>query len=594
MLEKVLPAERPLFLGKERRPSAEPLLPHLSSAHAASVVAPSRPGRWTKALAVVLLLYGVATLGTSPGRPFGWMASRRGAQACEADGLASPTVPRRDDQHRIVVRVRPASADEPRLRNPDNTVLPQAFHPRLAAENARLFSRHSSALPLASGHPKNCITPASHSLPILPKVESSAQDPEIFFSISTSPARAVKYAPVWRHFMLAPRPTTPALDDISGRLRSPTAPGCVVTDAQGANDGRGQAMANAEFRRQGLSCTMRDSSRVGERYEMRVLGLVKDVWQESERRRWQDGASLVEWFVFGDDDTWWTDPVMLRQLLAGYDSREELILGTFSETRGNFDMFGRIAFGGGGIVISRSLVRKMQGMLDKCAERFAHIFGGDGLISECAAWTRNVPLDQLVEEVPAMRQMDIRGDATGYLTAGTAPFLSLHHWSSWLDVFPGIDAFRAIDILSSAASAVGGPNFLRRWIFDEGRVTWTVGHSITVHREALTPEDLTRIEWTWSEHPPRREPRRALAEGEEKLTYYLTSVERLSSDLTIFKHTCSHPSVQAGLREIDVMWDTRSESPTWQDRWLPGWNAGTDVASGRLFEKAKRRVEYAA
>lgn len=380
MLEKVLPAERPLFLGKERRPSAEPLLPHLSSAHAASVVAPSRPGRWTKALAVVLLLYGVATLGTSPGRPFGWMASRRGAQACEADGLASPTVPRRDDQHRIVVRVRPASADEPRLRNPDNTVLPQAFHPRLAAENARLFSRHSSALPLASGHPKNCITPASHSLPILPKVESSAQDPEIFFSISTSPARAVKYAPVWRHFMLAPRPTTPALDDISGRLRSPTAPGCVVTDAQGANDGRGQAMANAEFRRQGLSCTMRDSSRVGERYEMRVLGLVKDVWQESERRRWQDGASLVEWFVFGDDDTWWTDPVMLRQLLAGYDSREELILGTFSETRGNFDMFGRIAFGGGGIVISRSLVRKMQGMLDKCAERFAHIFGGDGLI----------------------------------------------------------------------------------------------------------------------------------------------------------------------------------------------------------------------
>lgn len=67
--------------------------------------------------------------------------------------------------------------------------------------------------------------------------------------------------------------------------------------------------------------------------------------------------------------------------------------------------------------------------------------------SECAAWTRNVPLDQLVEEVPAMRQsayflafpiacranalsVDIRGDATGYFTAGTASFLSLQYVSS--------------------------------------------------------------------------------------------------------------------------------------------------------------------
>jgi len=73
------------------------------------------------------------------------------------------------------------------------------------------------------------------------------------------------------------------------------APGCVVTDAQGAGDSKGMAKANAEFRRQGLSCTMQESSRVGQRYEMRVLGLIRDAWIESERRRWQEGANLVEW-----------------------------------------------------------------------------------------------------------------------------------------------------------------------------------------------------------------------------------------------------------------------------------------------------------
>ena len=66
--------------------------------------------------------------------------------------------------------------------------------------------------------------------------------------------------------------------------------------------------------------------------------------------------------------------------------------------------------------------------------------------SECAAMIRGLPLSEVIEETRSLRQstsptftlpcqrsrltlgrfaVDIRGDATGYLTDGTAPFLSL-------------------------------------------------------------------------------------------------------------------------------------------------------------------------
>lgn len=149
--------------------------------------------------------------------------------------------------------------------------------------------------------------------------------------------------------------------------------------------------------------------------------------------------------------------------------------------------------------------------------------------------------------------MDIRGDATGYLTAGTAPFLSLQcvqprlpvletvrsqnantllshsHWAGWLDLIPGVDGIEAVKLLGDASSAVGGPNFLRRWLFDGGLVVFTVGHSITFHREALSPEDIARIEWTWEAHEPRRPSRRGLREFEDKLTYYLSAPHSLAS-----------------------------------------------------------------
>lgn len=85
--------------------------------------------------------------------------------------------------------------------------------------------------------------------------------------------------------------------------------------------------------------------RANQRYEARVLGLLRDAWIESELRTRQDGAPEVEWFIFGDDDTWWSDPAMLRELVSQYDHRQDHIMGTFSETVGNYQVFGASQLG---------------------------------------------------------------------------------------------------------------------------------------------------------------------------------------------------------------------------------------------------------
>ncbi|CEQ42725.1 SPOSA6832_04572, partial [Sporobolomyces salmonicolor] len=672
MMRSILVVDAPRLLSKSgRRPSEAPLLPSVSDTCASSNR--RTRGRWLKVLGAVVVGCWLLSLGRSTPAV---EAMRRSTFAslqtarCEARGLFSPAG--KNDRHRVAVRLRPPQDADEADRNPDNTVLPQSFHPVLTSQQPALFAKSSTPLPaLPADAKKACIVPSTHSLPLIPRPRPYPVEPTIFFSMCTAPQRAVTYAPIWKHFMVPdvsylPSSKSPT-DATTGRRMQIKAPGCLVTDAQGNGDSKGMARANVEFRRQGLSCVMKESSRVGERYEMRVLGLIRDAWVESERRRWQEGAPLVEWFIFGDDDTWWSDQAMLREMLAGYDSREDHLFGTFSESRGTIEAFGKIAFGGGGMVISRGLVRKMQSMIDKCADRFKDVFGGDGIVvssavprhvaspdgpclgrqSNCAAWTRGIPLEMLVEEVPAMRQsssvpswlvsqgdspitfsVDLRGDATGYLNSGQAPFMTLQyvvvsfplpalagspasvhsHWASWLDLIPNREGIDVIKLLSSAASIVGGPNFLRRWVFDGGLVTVALGYSVTVHREALTEEDLGRTEWTWSEHEPRRPARPGLKEGSDKLTYYLSAVERLSPDLALFRHTCSDPSVKSGLHQIDILWDTRTTAPTWADRMLARWNddASPSPSAGEQpdrdprereddtwREKAKRKVEFA-
>lgn len=138
--------------------------------------------------------------------------------------------------------------------------------------------------------------------------------------------------------------------------------------------------------------------------------------------------------------------------------------------------------------------------------------------------------------------------------------------------------------MSAAANAVGGNNFLRRWVFDNGAVTWSVGYAITVHKSALSTEQLGRIEWTWDDHAPRKEARPRLVEGIEKHTFYLTEVRDLAPDVYLFRHKCANRVLRDGINEIDMIWDARDEtaaasSSSWRSRWLPNRAVSTPVRS---------------
>lgn len=203
--------------------------------------------------------------------------------------------------------------------------------------------------------------------------------------------------------------------------------------------------------------------------------------------------------------------------------------------------------------ISRSFARFT---VNECAQRYGHLYGGDGLISNCAAFAKGVEIRSVVDEIPGMSQFDLRGDASGYLSSGNM-LLSLHHWVGWLELIPGRMGIEVIGLLRKGASVVGGRNLLRRWVFDDGRVTWSVGYSIIIHRERLDEDGLIRMEHTWPGFQPRRPSRSARQEGLEKFTYYIKEVERLSERITRFRHVCEDVGVEP--RIIDVLWDEGRE-----------------------------------
>ncbi|GAA5941869.1 uncharacterized protein JCM15063_000804 [Sporobolomyces koalae] len=536
------PDASPLY--KARRPSQIPLLTGEPLSHGRC------QSRWFKLLVATTLTICAVSYSRHLGIVLGYEATKFDS-VCEARGLFTPLAPE-DEQRRLAIRIEPESLDHDVALTPENTILSDSFHPELSRANILAMFDNSSQParldPVELTEP--CLTPSTHTLPLVSKPRITRNSPHVFFAISTTPERAVTFAPVWKHFMSSIRVS----NDKS------RAPGCIVTDAQGGGTGAETTRANALFRQQGLACKMQTSSKVGQRYEMRVLGLIRDAWIESERTRFEHpDSNLVEWFVFQDDDTWWSDIGMLRTMLSAYDSREDHYFGSFSETQGTLETFGKIGFGGAGVVLSRGLVRKMQSTLDRCAERFSDVFGGDGIMSHCAAFTRDIPLESLVEEVPSMRQMDIRGDATGYLTSGRTPFMTLHHWTSWLTLIPGREPIAAITLFSRAASILGGPNFLRRFVFDSGAVEVVLGYAVTLYHQPLRDEDLGAAEHSWDAHEPYLPARPKIKEGSEKLVYYISSIDRLSPSLAIFHHTCNDPALSAtSLKTFSVLYDLRS------------------------------------
>lgn len=98
---------------------------------------------------------------------------------------------------------------------------------------------------------------------------------------------------------------------------------------------------------------------------------------------------------------------------------------------------------------------------------------------------------------PTLHQVDVLGDGTGFLQAGFL-FTNFHHWATWLNIFPlwhgagAGDIREAILLMGKAAGAVGGDNYGRRYVFEQGKVVIALGYSVSIYEEGLTAAQLSK------------------------------------------------------------------------------------------------------
>ncbi|EOR03649.1 hypothetical protein J056_003106 [Wallemia ichthyophaga EXF-994] len=330
---------------------------------------------------------------------------------------------------------------------------------------------------------KNILTKALPSIPVndidvyprLPSLPANApQLNQIIFAMTTTPSRARDYSQLWSHF-----------------IKSDSK--CLVLLAP--HDAPQQSSLESFLRNtRGLNCSVR-SSKI-DIYEDRMLSLPGEALQF---------APTVDWVVVSDDDTTFIDIRLVQRMLSKYDQRQDWILGGASESPRQAHDFGLQAFGGAGIFLSNPIARKIHSQYDNCAENSRDVFGGDGKVSGCAAFVTGKDMNHLVSHEKGLHQFDIHGNAEGFFQSGL-PFISIHHLiKGWSDIIPTYfpkymsEDWTSIKIILRVAKFLGGDNMFKRFAFDGGRTLVTLGHSIIVFRETLTPEHYRNIENTFGD-----------------------------------------------------------------------------------------------
>lgn len=119
------------------------------------------------------------------------------------------------------------------------------------------------------------------------------------------------------------------------------------------------------------------------------------------------------------------------------------------------------------------------------------------MVSACAALALDTTMSEFITIDDTLHQLDIRGDSTGWFQSGFR-ITSLHHWGTWFTLFPpwhesgSGDLRKGISLVGKAATAIGGDNWGRRYIFEDGKVMVTLGYSVTIHLTPLSETDVTR------------------------------------------------------------------------------------------------------
>ncbi|PLW44574.1 hypothetical protein PCASD_05131 [Puccinia coronata f. sp. avenae] len=374
------------------------------------------------------------------------------------------------------------------------------------------------------------------------------------FGFATSPSRTLKYLPRWYDWLNSTK--TVEIETVMV-LISP-------------NEYNPDIDWEMEMIGKALGLPLMIKSVPAKRYERRYMKLVKHMWLEAIKRE-SEGHHRTDWFILADDDTYFLSLDSLNRVLSKYNPLEYHLIGASSESRNANKHFGRKAFGGAGIFLSRGLMAKMNmpGAFEGCFEEFGHEFGGDGMVTKCAM---KLTSNATFKAEPTLHQLDIKDEAHGLFQAGLQ-FTTIHHWDSWFQLQPRIhphtlkDPLALVSLLGKAARIVGAENWTRRYVWGfnnvtepnmlakSGAVVVALGYSVTIFADSVLKQSyLDQVEHTFAADPLVMNTRPKLLETRQRRTYYFKSIRVLPGNnnrVAVMTH------VNQEGEQIDLIWDGR-------------------------------------
>ncbi|ORY67936.1 hypothetical protein BCR35DRAFT_178607 [Leucosporidium creatinivorum] len=379
-------------------------------------------------------------------------------------------------QPREIQWTTPSSMDQP---------VPWTVDPLLPRRSSNLASAaHRGIADLPGGLVANGEHVPHHQIEVYPRVpllhdgQTFPRGRDLIYGITTTVKRAKEMSELWTRWMV---PVVEGDED--------NRPGCMVLLSRDEDPLEIEELKKV-LKGRGLNCGLRTSTH--ERYEVRVLSMTRELKDYAEEL-----GRNFDWYIFNDDDTFWLDQLTVRRMLGKYDTTQKWFVGATTEAKNQLDQFGRMAFGGAGMLVSDPLMTEMYNVWDSCHEQFKHIFGGDEMVTRCAALAKGATKQTVTTEEKGLHQFDIPGDSTGVLQSGI-PFINLHHYlgGTWVHLF-GYGTYRTdfsqIQLLQRVVEFLGGDNMFKRYVFGDGKWLLVNGYSITFFEEPLTKNMMDKM-----------------------------------------------------------------------------------------------------
>ena len=249
----------------------------------------------------------------------------------------------------------------------------------------RRYSWSSDAFMPAKGHNER-----EHAVPIFPRqavldgLPDSVSPEEIVFGFTTPYKRAREMSTTWKHFLqygsqcliVMPREEEPYRREMEFYLAKEGLEHCRVATVD-----LGQY----------------------QRYEHRVLNMPRAMSEQ----RWTTRSGepvMPKWYVVVDDDSQVLDMRLLQREMASRLNQEDHMLCAVTESVTQLGRHGKICYGGGGILMSAGLVKKMADKMFDCMWLHHWRFGGDEMLTHCAATATNTAPEKAFTDITGLHR----------------------------------------------------------------------------------------------------------------------------------------------------------------------------------------------